>query len=553
MAAEELRRGQGPELGPCARRFDLPERTMLHVLRTRAEEHPDRTWLVFDGEQGPVELSFGAARERAHQFAHALLEELGDPGHVGTMLGNQVEFLPVAYGTMAAAGVFVPLNVDSRGPLLQRVVEQADLKALVVRGELLEHLSALEGLGGVELIVVVGPVDGPLPDRLGGARVVALEEWLGDRPTEQPRDLPSSSDVAAIQFTSGTTGRSKGVVIPHHYFYLYSALISDGQGHTEDSVLSTPLPLFHVAAMQIVANAALHVGCRAHLKRRFSASTYWQEIARDGATFGILLGPLAAILLKTSPPAPDHRLERLFCVPFPPNGEEFERRFGTRLLWQGYGMTELYPHPMHAEMEPGVPHDTVGHANAWMDYGVVDDDDRPLPTGEVGQLVYRSRLPDAMARGYYGDPAATTKAFANFMFHTGDLGAIDEAGRVHYKGRMQDRIRRRGENVSAVELEFIAMSHGAITEAAAFGVPGEFGEHEIKLDVVTCEPLDPAEYHAWLVEQLPRFMVPRYLELRGELPKSTSAKIQKNVLAAAPLDRPEVLVFAAERSRAGRG
>jgi crotonobetaine/carnitine-CoA ligase len=185
-----------------------------------------------------------------------------------------------------------------------------------------------------------------------------------------------------------------------------------------------------------------------------------------------------------------------------------------------------------------------------MDYGVVDEHDRPLPAGEVGQLVYRPRLPDAMARGYFDNPEATVEAFRNFMFHTGDLGSIDDEGRVHYRGRVQDRIRRRGENISAAELEFIASGHEAIVEAAAYGVPGEFGEHEVKLDVVSCVPdLDPREYHAWLCEQLPRYMVPRYLELLPELPKSASAKIQKHKLAESGLGRPEVLVFEPVRAR----
>jgi crotonobetaine/carnitine-CoA ligase len=412
---------------------------------------------------------------------------------------------------------------------------------LVARADLTERLEQLDGLGDVELIVAAG--DGA-PATIHGRPVVAFDDWLAGRSTQAAADVPDSSDVALIQFTSGTTGESKGVVYPHHFLYHYSAIVSDGQGHTEDDVLSTPLPLFHVAALHIVANSALHAGCVGHLKPRFSARTYWDEIAEDGATFGILLGPLAQILLKTVESAPPHRLRRLFCLPFPADGEEFERRFGVTLLWQGYGMTEVYPHPMQAVMEPGVPYDTVGHAGAWMDYGAVDERDRLLPPGQVGELVYRPRLPDAMAREYYKDPAATVRAFRNCMFHTGDLGWVDDEGRVHYSGRTYDRIRRRGENVSATELEFIALGHPAIVEAAAFGVPGEFGEHEIKLDVASADPdLDLREYHAWLEERLPRYMVPRYLEFHAELPKSPSEKVQKHKLIEAPLDRPEVLVF----------
>ena len=538
--------GRGPELGPVATRFALPERTMLHVLRQRAEEHPDRTWLVFDGPDGTQrELTFGGAQARAHQVAHALREGCaGDPGNVGLFLRNQLEFFPALYGAMAARGVAVPLNADSKGVLLQRVIEKARLRTLVVRGDLLAVLEELDGLGEIERLVVADPVGTELPRALHGRPLVRMDDWLADRPTEPVAELPDSSDVAMIQFTSGTTGNSKGVVYPHHFFYLYSATVTDGIGHTASDVLSTPLPLYHVAAVHMVSNAALHVGARAHLKSRFSARSYWREIADDGATFAILLGPLAAILMRQPGDAPAHRLRRLFCLPFPPDGEAFERRFATKILWQGYGMTEIYPHAMQAEPIPGTPYSAVGHAAAWMDYGAVDEHDRLQPPDVPGELVYRPRLPDAMAREYFEDPEATVAALRNLMFHTGDVGAVDEQGVVHFHGRLQDRIRRRGENISAAELEFIAMGHGAIVEAAAFGVPGEFGEHEVKLDVVAVGgELDLEAYHGWLQERLPRFMVPRYLELRDELPKSASAKIQKHLLVEAGLERPEVLLF----------
>jgi crotonobetaine/carnitine-CoA ligase len=528
----ELLKGQGAKAGPFTTRFPIEQRTMLHVLQHQVEARPDHPWLHFVNGS----LTFKQAQQQAHRFAHAL----GSACHVGLFLRNQVEFFPSLYGAQAAHGVAVPLNADARGVLLQKVIEKAEIKVLVAREDLLGRLRELDGLGQIERIVVAGHATGTIH----GAELIPWNDFLDHQPDTPPRELPHSSDVAIIQFTSGTTGDSKGVVYPHHFFYLYSSEVTDGQQHTPDDVLSTPLPLFHVAAIHIISNSALHAGCTAHLKERFSASTYWQEIAEDGATFAILLGPLAQILLKAEQDAPPHKLRKLFCLPFPPDGKEFERRFDTTLLWQGYGMTEVYPHPMQATMIPDVPFDTVGHAVEWFDYGAVDEDDHLLKPNEVGQLVYRCNLRDGMAREYYKAPEATAEAFRNGVFHTGDVGFVDEEGRVHFRGRLQDRIRRRGENISAAELEFIALGHPAIIEAAAFGVPGEFGEHEVKLDIVSADPdLDPHEYHAWLQEKLPRFMVPRYLEVRDELPKSPSEKVQKHKLIQADLDRPEVLTF----------
>jgi crotonobetaine/carnitine-CoA ligase len=157
-----------------------------------------------------------------------------------------------------------------------------------------------------------------------------------------------------------------------------------------------------------------------------------------------------------------------------------------------------------------------------------------------------------MASGYYGDPAASALAFRNFMFHTGDLGYYDELGRVHFVMRNTDAIRRRGENISAVELENIARRHPRISDAAAYAVPSALGEHEVKLDVITSDelPIDLGEFHRWLIENLPRFMLPRYLEQRADFPRTISQRVEKYKLAAELLDRPGIREFSPPRRAA---
>lgn len=533
-----LLRGRGSDLGPHASRFPLEQRTLLHVLAAQAQERPDHTWLVFDGED---RFTFSQAHALVNAFGHGVAKQLPDGGQVALFLRNQVEFMPAFLGAMAGGGVTVPLNADSRGPLLEYVIRKSQAKMIVSRSDLLDRLIALDSLGEVELVVVCG--QGDRPQQIHGAEVVSWDEFLQGRPSTAPRELPMSWEKSLIQFTSGTTGNSKGVVYPHHFLYLYPALLADAQERTPQDVLTTPLPLFHVAALHQVAGCSLHAGCTGHLKSRFSARAFWNEAAEDGATWAIFLGPMAEIILKTVPEAPPHKVTEIFCVPFPPNGEEFERRYGVTLQWQGYGMTEIYPLPMARKMIPEVPRDTIGSPPPWIEFGVVDEHDRVLPPETVGEIVFRTNMPWAMTSGYFEEPAATAEAMRNFMFHTGDLGVYDERGMLHYRGRRQDRIRRRGENISAVELEYVAMSHEHVLEAAAYGVPGEFGEHEVKLDVVISDGIDLDALHSWLCEQLPRFMVPRYLERLSELPKTPSQKVQKYRLAEASIDRAEVRVY----------
>lgn len=520
---------------------------MTRVLAEQARARPRKTWLVFDGTDT---LTFAEAHELASRFAHGVLETVGRGAHVALFLRNQVEFMPVFYGAMAAGGVAVPLNAEARGPLLEYVIERSDARVLVARADLVDRLEQLDSLGGVEVVLVVG-TGARLPTRIGRAVVERFGDWLAGRPQSAPEPAPNWEDLALIQFTSGTTGRSKGVLYPHQFLYLYSALVSDSLGRTEEDVLTTPLPLYHVAALHIIANSALHAGCTAHLKSRFSATRYWQQVAEDEATFSIILGPMAAIILKQVPEAPPHRLQTLFCVPPPPGKDEFERRYGVKLLWQGYGMTEVYPLPMRPTMLEGPP-DTIGYPVTWMEYGVVDEHDNLLAPGEVGELVFRPLIPNAMARGYYRDPEATVTAFRNFMFHTGDLASYDEDGCLHYRGRMQERIRRRGENISALELELVTLRHPLVLEAAVYGVPGEFGEDDVKLDVVLKADLPLGALHAWLEENVPRFMVPRYLERRAAFPKTPSERVQKYKLAEEGVARPEVWDAEAARLPAGQ-
>jgi carnitine-CoA ligase len=535
-AAPGLLQGRGFELGPRASRYPMEDRSLVRLLRDQAEAYGPKDWLVFDGEQ---HLSYAEAWRLTCRVGHALDRELEPGAHVGLLMRNQPEFMPAFLGALVRGGVVIPFNADSRGPLLRAVIEHSEVQILIARTDHFDRLSDLEDLAGVRRVVAVG--DGEIPERIGDAPVVRWHEWLEGTSDEHAWELPRFDDMALIQYTSGTTKLPKGVVYPHHFLYLYSAMCTDSQERTEDDVLTCPMPLFHVAALHLVANSALHAGCTAHLKSRFSASRYWQQCAEDGATWSIILGPMATMIDKmTGEDVPEHRVERIYCPPPPPNSAELSERWGIQIVWHGFGMTEIYPMPMVSDQREGLPLDTIGMPVTWMQYGVVDDDDVMLPPGEVGEIVFRSELPQAMVREYFRDPALTVQTFRNFMFHTGDLGYYDEEGLLHFLSRKQERIRRRGENVSAPELEWLAVRHDDVLEAAAYGVPSELGEEEVKLDYVPAGDLAPAEFHAWLKVNAPRFMVPRYIESCGSFPKTPSERIEKYKLLQRGLERPEV-------------
>jgi crotonobetaine/carnitine-CoA ligase len=306
-----------------------------------------------------------------------------------------------------------------------------------------------------------------------------------------------------------------------------------------DDVLTTPMPLFHSGGLHVIVHSALHTGALAHVKSRFSAGSYWDQVADDGATQGLLVGPMAEMVLRQVDATPPHRMEIASISAFA-HRHEFEARYRVRVLWQGYGMTEVYPIPMAREMIATSHEDTLGMPADAYDYGVVDDADRPLGPGEVGELVVRPREAGFAFDGYLDDEDATGVAWRGGAFHTGDLASCDRDGVLRYRGRRGDRIRHRGENVDPKEVESVAIMHAAVRDAVAYGVPSDLGDADVKLDVVLDRPVDLEELHQWLVARLARHAVPRYLEVLDELPRNASERVERAVLAAGPVDRPEV-------------
>ena len=232
---------------------------------------------MFDGRE---RLTFGEAQVLAHRFGNAVIEELGGPAaHVALYMRNQVEFFPVFYGALAAGGVAVPLNADARGPLLERVIVKSDARVLVARADLLDDSRRSTALGAVELVLVAGAGGRAAATVCRRARAAAGAAGSTAR-RDPPAELPDSADTALIQFTSGTTGASRASSTRTTSSSSTPRTSPTPRATRRTDVLSSPLPAFHVAALHIIANSALHAGCVAHLKSRFSARDYWTRDRR---------------------------------------------------------------------------------------------------------------------------------------------------------------------------------------------------------------------------------------------------------------------------------
>ena len=321
-------------------------------------------------------------------------------------------------------------------------------------------------------------------------------------------------------------------MLPHHYVVALAEQIARAWQRRPDDVVLTPLPLFHFNAISVCVVGTLITGGSAAIARRFSVSRFWSEVKRTNATMLSMLGSLA-ILVANADDVPEqvgHRLRLCAAAPMPPDTDRIWReRFGCATFSGGYGLTEA----SLVSMLPAGEVNKVGAAGKLNDeefeVRLVDDGDRPVPTGEIGEIVCRPTGPNLMFAGYWRRPEATVDVLRNLWFHTGDLGRLDEDGFLYFVDRKKDYLRRRGENISSFEMERTFIAHEAIKDVAVHAVASEQGEDDVKVTAVLQKGATLTEEGLcrWSVDQVPYFAVPRYIEFRADLPRNPVGRVLK--------------------------
>lgn len=488
--------------------YRTEELTLPNVLARQARERGDRkflTWLP-DGRT----WTFAAADAASTRLANGLHASGVRKGtHVALLLENSPEFLLLVFALGKLGAVVVPLNTAARGRLLQYYLDQSDAEVLIVEDELAGRIEDRSRLRGV--------VERSSLSDLEAAPETPIEDEV----------LPS--DLACILYTSGTTGPSKGNMFSQSAALAVGLSNLEAHRYRADDVLYACLPLFHMNALQATSFAALLAGLPLALSPRFSASRFWQEIRTAGATVTAMLGSMASILWNQPASADDRSgLRLVICAPVPPFAADFERRFGLRLA-SSFGISDYALITAYTVDDPREKLGSAGRARKGFRVRIVGADGRDLPSGQPGEIVARCDDPGRVASGYYKMPEQTAAARRDGWFHTGDLGVLDADGYLSFVGRQKDAIRRRGENVSAFEVEQILDAHPAVAESAVFAVPAPGGEDE----VAACVVLKPGATlsEAGLVEYcrtaMAYYMVPRYIEFRDGLPRTLNHKIEK--------------------------
>jgi crotonobetaine/carnitine-CoA ligase len=494
------------------------DRTIASALAAAADAAPGWAVVRIDGQ----DVTAGWWDHEANRAARAFLAlGLGPGDHVATLMSNRRGALVVWVALARAGMVEVPINTAMHGEMLADQLRRADCKAIVVEQELLEVVDAvIDDLPDVEHVLLVGA--GPESPR-------DLEAHMEGTSASPLAHEPDPDDLSLILYTSGTTGPSKGVVLTHRANTRLATAVIEYVGVGQGDVLYTAFPLFHVAARFVSVLPALLTGGTVVVHKKFSASRFWDICREEGVTHIHYLGTLP-MMLYNQPPTEgdlDHAVRVAYGAGMPAEvWEPFTRRFGIDRVHELYGSTEQGIITINTadHQRPG----TCGMPVSYATVEVHDEEDRPLPPGAQGEIVVRPEQAGILFRGYHGMPEATLRAWRNLWFHTGDRGHFDEEGNLIFGGRLKDAIRRRGENVSAFEVEQVVDALPGVQESAAVGVPSEIGEEEILVVIVPADDApDPADVAAHCAAHLPAFAVPRYIRFVDALPKNSSERVLK--------------------------
>lgn len=487
---------------------------------------PDRPLLIW-ADQVVTYSAFDAHVNRAASMWDSLGVGRGD--RVAFMVDNKPEFLYAWLGLAKLGATLVAINTGFKSVETNYLLEHSRAKLALIDPQHADMFVALQAaLPDLEQVLVLG-----MDSRLASY----AELVLGASSTAPPAEV-SPDDIISFIYTSGTTGRPKAVMQTHRSFVMTGQAYPYWMGMDRGDRIYACLPLFHINSQAYSTMGAIGARGAMVLSPRFSARNFWQDIREHGVAVFNFIGAMTLILSKKEPAADDrdHRVRVAYGVPALPGDlrAALEARYGMKVI-SGFGMSETtfgLVESLDGIRKPG----SMGHPRHHPDPAVprteariVDGDGQDVADGVVGELVLRS---PALMAGYFNDPERTAEALRDGWLFTGDMAWRDEDGFYFFVDRKKDIIRRRGENVSSLEVENVINEHESVLECAVVGVPSEMTDEELFVFVVARpgSDVDCAGLATWTGERLASFKVPRFYQVVESLPKTDTSKIEKHAL-----------------------
>ena len=517
------------------------ERVVTRILEDKARTIGNQEYLRCKG----TSVTYARVNEIANRVGNSLSQiGIAKGDNLLIMLPNGLEIVYSWFGAAKIGAVEVPVNFNLKGNTLLHIINDSRADTMIIDSQYLERLELIhKDASFLKRVIVSGKTEGPVLENTR-FQVLDFADLLDGSP-DKPDVIVRAKDPATIMYTSGTTGPPKGVIQPHGYAYCYccpaslSVPLADGTMSDvfvkEGDVFYSYLPMYHTAAKYVEVAGAMVSNSTLVIADGFHPATYWTEASKHGATFCYAL--FVTAFLHGMPPTDadaDNTVERMLCIPLIPQINAFSRRFGVE-VFTAYGLSEGGSVVFSKVPENLTDTSLMGKPRSDFDIAILGDDGYPVDPGEVGELCMRPKIPYTTMLGYYNQPEKSIEAGQDLWLHTGDLARQADGGYFYYAGRLKERIRRRGENISPDSIEMEISAHPDVAECAAVPVASDFAmasENEILVAVILKEgkSLAPDELIRFLEPRLPRFMIPRYIKFVEDLPRTATFKIKRVLL-----------------------
>ena len=520
---------------------------MGDLLEDAVNRSPEKVFLEISGHSFTYREFHHAVMRTAQMFQAAGVSK-GD--RVCLFLPNCPEYLFCWFGLSVLGAVGVPINTAYKRDETAFILNNADACALVAHESLAPVAQEAAGQApGLRHKFLVGNSTDSYPPFAGAALTKgdsagiptgwrSFAEVLAESKALISRPVISPDDISMLVYTSGTTGNPKGVMVTHQMY------VAAGQGFaywtqaTPEDRFFTCLPYYHANTHYYSTMGSLAAGATLVVAERFSASRFWDQVREARATVVNFIGMMMPVLAKQEEfPSDRDNLVRLFygSPSFSPEFlATFQERFDTGII-VGFGMTETAYGTIERTGQPRRP-GSSGQPRQHPDSRFVNhirisdaETGGPVGPGIVGEITIKN---PAVTPGYWRNPEQTLLSLRDGWLYTGDLGWMDDDGYLYFVDRKKDIIRRRGENISSQEVEDVIKRHPQVLDCAVLAVPSDLGEDEVKAYVEprTGVEVSPEDLVYWCRDNLAYFKVPRYIEMREDLPRTPSLRVRKDVL-----------------------